>query len=466
MREYLRVLRKSWVVLLVAMVAGGAAGVSIGLSSTPEYSASSRVYVSVRSTDAMGSADLNQGTTFARQAVTSYLSVIRSAIVLDRVVDELSLKESAESLAGRVSVSSPTNSVLIDIVATDPSPGQAARIANTVGAAFATVVTDELEKPANGTSPISVKTIQPAVVPAAPSAPNVPALGAIGAIACLSLGVAFAIVRKLLDTRLRSANELEQIAHKPFLAALAYDSETVKSPLVVERDPRSPRAEAFRRLRTSLQYATIGAKNSALVVTSAGPGEGKSNVAANLAITLAETGARVIVVDGDLRRPMLARNFGLIGSTGLTDILAGRAELRDVVQTYGEYNLDVLAAGAIPPNPSELLGSRAMKELINDLTAHYDFVVIDAPPSLLVADAAILSSLASVLLVAAVGKARKTEIAASVRSLEAVNAHILGAIATMVPAKGPDATAYGAYTYYGAATPATSEGIRRRTSRG
>ncbi len=213
-------------------------------------------------------------------------------------------------------------------------------------------------------------------------------------------------------------------------------------------DPRNPRAESFRSLRTNLQFLNLDGGHTNLVISSAGPGEGKSTTAANLAISLAETGARVVLIDGDLRLPQVARYMGIEGGVGLTDVLIGRAELRDVMQKWGRGKLYVLPAGRIPPNPSELLGSAAMDRVLAALAEHFEFVLIDAPPLLLVTDAAVVSKKTNgAILVAASGATKKPELVGAVRTLETAGANLLGVVVTMLPTKGPDSYGYGAYTY-------------------
>ncbi|MDD9206144.1 CpsD/CapB family tyrosine-protein kinase, partial [Georgenia sp. 10Sc9-8] len=194
--------------------------------------------------------------------------------------------------------------------------------------------------------------------------------------------------------------------------------------------------EAVRRLRTNLQYANLSDQNSSFLVTSSISGEGKSMTSVNLAIALADTGARTVLVDADLRRPSVADYLGLEGEAGLTTVLVGRAELGDVLQEWSEGGIAVLAAGHLPPNPAEMLGSREMSELLSELTASYDAVVIDSPPLLPVTDAALLSKLVSgTLLLAGTDRVRKAELTASLEALDAVDARILGIVLNRVERK-------------------------------
>jgi capsular exopolysaccharide synthesis family protein len=170
-----------------------------------------------------------------------------------------------------------------------------------------------------------------------------------------------------------------------------------------------------------------------LAVTSSLPAEGKSTVSGNLAVALAETGARVLLVDADLRRPAIAELLGVEGGVGLTTVLAGAARVEDVVQDWGGKQLQVLASGPVPPNPAELLGSPAMRGLLEDLRGRYDHVVIDTAPLLPVADAAVLSRLVDgTLLVAQAGRVRRAELTRALGNLDQVSARVLGIVLNRV----------------------------------
>ncbi len=184
-----------------------------------------------------------------------------------------------------------------------------------------------------------------------------------------------------------------RVTDRTILGGIAFDADASKHPLIVQVDPRSQRAEAFRSLRTNLQFIDVANPPKSIVVTSSLPGEGKSTTTANLALSLAETGLKVVVIEGDLRRPRLLDYLGFEGSVGLTDVLVGRVEVDDVLQPFGRTGLRLLGAGPIPPNPSELLGSANMEQLVADLAERFDYVLIDAPPLLPVTDAAVLSTI-------------------------------------------------------------------------
>lgn len=454
LRDYLRVLHRNWIIVVALTILGGAGAYGWSLLQTPTYQANTQLYVSVRS-DAAGASELVQGTSFARQAVVSFVDVVDSALVLDRVINDLDLDVSAQQLAQTVQASSPTDSVIISINVSNTDAEQAASIANSIGTNFADVVVNQLEKPeGDAVSLVRVETIEPALVPTSPSSPRIPINVVLGVVLGLALGLGIAILRSILDTRIHSLHDIEAATAAPVLGGIALDPDAKKRPLIVHADPRNPRAESFRSLRTNLQFIDVDGETRSFVVSSAGPGEGKSTTTANLAIALAETGARVALVDGDLRLPHVADYMGIEGGVGLTDVLIGRAELVDVLQQWGTGKLFVLPSGRTPPNPSELLGSQAMQRTLEALASAFDYVLIDAPPLLLVTDAAVVSRFTSgVLMVAASGTTKKPQLTAAVEKLDAIGSRLFGVIVTMLPSRGPDSYSYGSYSYAETSSP-------------
>ena len=448
LHDYVRILRRNLVLIISMAMIGLAGGALVALTTPASYTSSTQLYVAVGS-NAGTTSEMTQGTNFARQAVTTYVSVIPSSIVLDPVIEQLDLAESAEELARRVSASAALNTVIIDVTVTDPSPGQAARIANAIGESFTAVVAQQLEAPTGDRpSPVRIETLQPAQVPLSPSAPNMRLSLALGGLLGLAAGVGIAVLREVLDTRIRTVKDVEEITGAPTLGGIALDPEAKTRPLVVAAAARDPRAEAYRSLRTNVQFLALGGGPAAYVVTSAGPSEGKSTTSANLAIAFAETGARVALLDGDLRKPKVADYFGIEGGLGLADVLVGRVAASDVIQRWGRGTLFLLPSGTVPPNPAELLGSRAMATLMRELKAAFDVIIIDAPPTLLVTDAAVVSRYTNgAIVVAAAGSTTKPRLASAVKNVEAVGSKVLGTVVTMVPTAGADKTAYGTYAY-------------------
>jgi succinoglycan biosynthesis transport protein ExoP len=283
-----------------------------------------------------------------------------------------------------------------------------------------------------------------AEVPDKASSPKILQNLGVGLILGLLLGLGVAVLRHILDTKVRNENDVRALTESPILGVVAYDQEVSSHPVILRDRPLAAPSEAVRRLRTNLQFIDIGNRSKSIVISSSIPGEGKSTIAINLAVSLADAGARVILVDADLRRPSIAEYLGIEGGVGLTTVLIGRAEVEDVVQPLGRTSLDLLAAGQIPPNPSELLGSTAMADLLERLSAAYDMVLLDSPPLLPVTDAVVLSNLAGgALVVVGVDRIHRPQLLQSLESLETAGAHLFGVVMNKIARREAAAYAYG-----------------------
>lgn len=444
--EYLRILQRHWIVVLLSVLLTTSAAALYCYLATPQFRTETTLYVAVQTTDSTTSQDLSQGGTYARQAVLSYVDIITSTIVLDRVAEDLGLDEDTETLARSIAASSPTNTVLIDVAVTRADPDEAVAIARSIAENFTIVVEDVLERPAGGgPSPVQVTTVREARPDPDPVSPNWTQAILLGLLLGALLGVAAALLRYTTDTRLRTAQDVQRSTDLPILGEIVDDPPQRGHTLVVRSEPRSPRAESFRSLRTNLQFLNVG-ENRSFVVTSAEPGEGKSNVCCNLALSLADTGASVVLVDADLRRPTIASQMGINRTPGLSSVLAGLADLTDVLQRWEDTTLDVLPAGRVPPNPSELLSSTRMRDVHTQLTSRYEWVIIDVPPVRVVTDATILSGLAGgTIIVVGTRGARRPELVATIEALSAIANRLSGVVLTGVPARDSHHYRYSRY---------------------
>ncbi len=225
--------------------------------------------------------------------------------------------------------------------------------------------------------------------------------------------------------------------------------------LITHLGTRSPVTESYRVLRTNLQFLVLDRPLKSMVVTSAAPGEGKTLTTANLAIVIAQGGDRVVVVDADLRRPALHRAFGLPNRPGLTNVLVGGAALDSALQETNIGGLQVLTSGPIPPNPAELLASRAMRDLLAELGERFDMVVVDSPPALPVTDALVLSrSVDGVLMVVTAASTPYQVVQRACDALKKVQARLLGVVLTQVRFGGP----LDYYYYYYSKQPSRRKG--------
>ncbi|MDJ0376944.1 polysaccharide biosynthesis tyrosine autokinase [Cryobacterium sp. PH31-L1] len=447
LRDYIRILRKSWVLIVLSMLVAVAAASAYSILQTPQYGATSKVFVSTQSSGS--TADLAQGNNFSVARVKTYSALVTTPIVLLPVIASLDLGITSDELAKKVAASAQLDTSIIEITVTDTDPVRAADSANAISASLELIVQDiETPDTADAVSPVKLTRAQEATVPTVPVSPNVPLNIALGVLVGLALGVGIAVLRETLETRIRNTRDVEQLTDLPILGGIVFDPKAKDRPLIVHVDPRSPRAESFRTLRTNLQFLDVGRVDRAFVVTSSIESEGKSTTGANLAIALADAGSRVLLVDADLRRPKVAEYMDVEGAVGLTDVLIGRADLADVIQPWGRSKLFVLPAGHVPPNPSELLGSTRMTQLIAEFNRTFDFVIFDAPPLLPVTDAAILAkNVGGALVVVAAGRTHKNQLTGAIAALNNVGAPISGLVLTMLPTSGPDAYGYGHYGY-------------------
>lgn len=457
LHDYLTILRRSWPVILIATIVGTLIALGLSLAMTPVYQATSQLFVSVKSAGAAG--DAYTGGLFVQQRVKSYVDVVDSPAVLEPVIEELGLDSTYIGLASQVSATTPPNTVLLNVSATDTSPAQAAKIANAVAASYANEIArlegakttmDGLPRlGGNGNqTPVQATVIKPAEVPTAAISPRTKLNVLLGALLGLLVGVGIAVLRFTLDTSVKSSEELEQSADSTTLGVVTFDPDAKTNPLVTLRG--TPRAEAFRSIRTNLQYVDVDNPPRTVVITSSLPEEGKSTTACNLAIAVAQAGSKVLLLEADLRRPKVAEYLGVDGSRGLTDVLIAQATLDNTIIHWQRGLLDFLPAGAIPPNPSELLASHQMADLLAELAKRYDLVILDAPPLLPVTDAAILSTAADgAILVARHGTIKREQVADSADALRQVNARIFGTVLNFVPMRKRRKYGYGYEYGYG-----------------
>lgn len=431
-KDYVTVLKKHWILIASVTICTVALVAVYTYMQTPTYKASSQVFVSVNGGSA-SSTDLLQGSNFTVRQVKSYSELAKSPLVLNEVIKELGLDESPASLAAAIETTVPLDTVLITMTVSNTDPELAAQIANSVADNLAIAV-QQLES-REGQVPVKLTVSKEATVPGSPSAPVVKMNLAIGLLIGFVFAYVVALVRDLLDTKIKTKSDIEKVAkNNSVIATIFYDSNASHLPLIVDEGTYSQRAEGYRRLRTNLQFLDVEEGLKVFTVTSAIPSEGKSSTAMNLAITLAHAGSRVVLVDADLRRPSVGKIMGLEETVGLTNLLIGNAAVEDVVQQWGHENLSVITCGVIPPNPSELLGSPTMRKVIEELKKSYDMVIFDTPPLVPVTDAAVLTrSTDGALLVVGVDRVHRAQVVSALDSLEQVSSRVLGIVANRVP---------------------------------
>jgi capsular exopolysaccharide synthesis family protein len=466
--DILRIARQYWLTLLATTLIGGLAAFAFTLVQDPVYSANSSGLVTASSETTENASLAVQADQLAKSRAQSYVTLAQSRTVAERVIAELGLDVTPAALSSRISASVPLNTSVMQVTAEGGSAAEAQQLAdawiNSLAAEISTIEVATVVDETTGQETTSTVTVQlvvyePAVLPTAPSSPNPRVIVPLGLALGLAAGLAYAFLRQTLDKRIRSVETLErEFEGVPVLGTIPIDPNfTHEDRLAASAFKRSHTgghagaddhavSEALRQLRTNLQFTNVDNPARVLVVTSPLPGDGKSTITSNLAIALAAAGQRVVVIDGDLRRPMLATAFHLVEGAGLSDVLIGRAELVDVLQPWGDTgNLFLLPAGSIPPNPSELLASQAMQMLVQELSRSA-LVLIDAPPLLPVTDAAILTARCDgAVVVISAGKTKTDELQKALDNLRKASGHAAGIVLNRVPRKGANATKYGYY---------------------
>ena len=459
LRDYLRGLRRHWIAILLMTALGVGAGYAWTMLQTPVYTAGASGYVTSRATEDIGTSSL--GDSLARSRVQSYLDIAGWRSVAENAIDDLGLETTPEALVERIEVSNPVDTVILKITAQADTPEGARDLAEAWIEAMIVEI-DAIEGDGSeGSSPVTVVAGDSASLPTTPSFPDVQMALIVGGVLGLGFGIAFAMIRTVSDRRIRAAEDVEQktgvavVGTIPIVPGLDDEGRLVDESVSGSSGRHGTFAvtEALRAMRTNLQFMDVDHPPKTIVVTSPLPGDGKSTIACNLALTLAAAGTTVVLVDGDLRRSMVAKTMGLPGGAGLSDVLAGRAALSEVLQrTPKSNNLLVLAAGSVPPNPSEVLGSERMHTLIADLTKHAT-VIIDAPPLLPVTDGAVLTHQADgALVVVTLRKTTYDLLEKALDTLRKARGRPLGIVLYKVPLRGADATAY-SYEYRREYTP-------------
>jgi polysaccharide biosynthesis transport protein len=502
LRGYLHVVRaRRWWVIAVALLG---LGVSLALSTTAtrQYTATAQLLV-----QSVGNVNLSTGTGSGEVTsadVETELQLVSSAQVQSQVRAEL-------GRAPGISATEVGETNVIAVTATSSNPALAARIANTYARAFvrwstATMISNlavaenqltsqinalskEISRlPASSTAQASalsnsqavlkgqlaqlqvagatassgLELVTPATVPTSPSSPKPVQSALLGLIAGLALGLGAAFLRDSLDDRLASGEEVELVSGAPVLATVPMVPSWRKKSgraVVATSDPTSQPAEAYRSLRTSLQFARQERPMRTLLVTSPSAGDGKTATVVNLGAVFAHAGARTVLVSCDLRRPGFGQFFAPDSRADLSSVLAGERPLESAMAPVpGVEGLWLLGTRSIAANPTELLGGNRMRSIVAELSEHFDIVLLDSPPVLPVADALILSGYADgVVLVAAAGQTRRAELRRTAEKLAQAGAPVVGIVLNKAGAQG-DYGYYGGYQPY--VRPARTSGRR------
>ena len=439
-RGALEVMKRGWIVIVAVALFFGLVALAYCLAQKPVYQAAATLYVTSGTEDSSQSA--LQGNTASLQRVSSYTKLVNTDAVVNEAIKAGNLAISTSEARSSLSATTTTDTVLLNVVAKNTDRETAEALANSVADAMTSYVAT-LETPSGGGEPLAKLTVvTPASVGDDPVSPRTARTVALATALGLLLGAGGLFVRARLSNRVREEADVLATIDAPVLAAVPSDDLLKSRGLIDFSSGATLAAEAYRKLRTNLSFTAVDNPSRRIVVTSALAAEGKTTTAMNLAAALAETGKRVVLVDADLRRPQVNHRTGGIGEVGFTNYLRGDGSLADLLQPSDVKGLQILGSGPQPPNPAELLGSKKAGQGIENLSAMFDYVIVDSPPLLPVTDAAVLAQwVDGVILVARASQTRIPDLIASVEQLDAVQAPLIGVVMTDVPTRG------GAYKY-------------------
>ena len=427
-------------VVVAALAVGGVLAYDTSVKK-PVYQANTTVVIAKSDGTEGTSVSLNE-VNASQKLANTYSEIAKSELVLNRVIEDLGLSMNSKELGKGVSIKPIADTAIINITVKDQNASRSAAIANEIAKVFAEEITKIYKL--DNVSQLSV-----AMTPTTPSN-NTVTRDIVLAMIVSIVGVAgFAFLRFYLDDTVKHTDDIEKMFGLPVAGSISRNDSKVKSgsELVVARAPKSIVSENIKSLRTNLQFTAVDRNLKTILVTSTNASEGKSFVSSNLAVSFAQAGKKVLIIDCDLRKGRLHKLFKMFNNAGLSDLLA------DNVKNMGSYirkttveNLDLITCGTYPPNPSELLASQRNKKVLAGLRSHYDIIVLDGAPVGGLADSVILSSLVDeVLVVAKDGFTSKTDLAATRDALRRVEANIAGIVFNIVNHRSAKYYSY----YYG-----------------
>lgn len=433
---FLAALRRRAVALIVCILAGAVGGIAVVAKTPKQYQATSTFFVSIPTTTTL--ANESAAVQVAADLIVSFQKLVTTRVVETDVAQRLGLAEG--DVGGHVSATVEASSFFIDVHAVSNDPGRARLIADTTADVVVSKIPEIQGKQAN---PVTASIIDRAQLPGAPFEPKPRSTVILGLLLGLVGGIGLVALLEALDRTVRGTAQATDLAKAPLLGAIPKRRGADRDRLVVSADASEP----YRGLRTAVQFLNPDRPPCTLVMTSPAPGDGKTTTATNLAVAMAESGQSVVLVDADLRQAKVTRSLGASKHAGLASYIAHQATVDEIVFQSGQLN--VIPSGPLPPNPSELLGSQRMVGLLEELSQHFDFVLLDAPPALVVTDAVVLAlHCDATFLVVRHGVTSRSAIVETERRFEAVGAKLSGVVLNALP-KSDSVGYYGQYVYAG-----------------
>lgn len=456
--DLFKIIRKHLVTAIIAFVVV-VAGVSAYTFLAPaKYTATAQTMATYNASQ--NGVDINQqsaGGSYISNQITSYPTLATTSKVLKPVIDDLGLDETVTDLAGQVTVTNPTNTAFVNIAVVDGDPKQAADIANSVAESLKNVIESDLYS--GDKSPVKLSIVQKAQVPMSKSSPKTALYLAVGVVLGIIIGVFAALIKDLLNTKVEETSDVRSIVRASSLGSVPMDASLDDKRPVLVSQPNGAIAEEFRRIHTNIDFLQTDRTEGVgqlLVITSAQPSEGKTTMAINTAVALAEDGAKVLLIDADLRHPSVAHHLGIEGAAGLAHVLSGQMGPKDVVQSYWKPNLHILPGGKRPANAGVLLGSETMKLMVEQALTQYDYVIIDTAPLTVSNDGAVFGRWAKgLLLVVSRNVCEKKSLQEAADTLATAQVPVLGFIFNRADPKKTN-THSNYYYYYEDGAPRSS----------
>lgn len=451
--ELLQMIRKHIVSAIVVCVVVFAAVAAYTFLSPKKYTATSELLAMSGQgviTDSSSASQYSSIGSYINQQIATYPQLVKTEAVLEPVIDDLGLDTTVEETAELITASNPDGTFMVDISAETEDPSLSAQLANAVAESLSEQVSTSMNTMDQDQAPVSLSVVQQAQAPEGASSPNVPLYLAAGLVVGIILGVGWAIVREMLNTKIDTTADVRGIIGVSAIGSVPDDELLQGNRPVVIAQPGGALAEEFRRIRTNISFLKtdkVSGQGQLIVITSVSPSEGKTTTAINVATALAEDGAKVLLVDADLRHPSVAKHLGIEGHAGLAHVLSGQMAPKDVVQSYWKPNFHILPAGKRPANASILLSSDTMTLLVEQALTQYDYVIIDTAPMSVANDGAVFGRLAKgVVLVTGKGLTEKKDLQETMDTFNAAEVPVLGFIFTFADPKKSHAGNY--YYYY------------------
>ena len=455
LRQLWSILRKRWIIVIALPLLAPIAALTLGVISSyvrnpvPVYNATSMLIVERKAPESALATEQVLDNSILQQHIKNYIEIAKSRTVKNKVIKDLNLTMTVEELNSMIYVLQMSNTDIMKILVINKNASLAASIVNSTADELSkAVIVDRvtvIDRAEIQTTPVQQNKIKKVYVLFA---------FLVGLIASFSL----VLLLESLDNTVKTSNDVKKFLGIPLLGLIANSKmgkqgkNASANSLITLEQTKSPISESYRWIRANIEFASLDSTPQKILITSAGPHEGKSFMVANLAVSMAQSGKSVLVLDADMRHPAQHKLFGLDNGQGLSVALVQEQDYRDYIRETTVPGLMVLTAGPIPSNPADLVGSKRMKRLIEEASEQFDMVLIDTPPVIAFSDAAILAQkVDGVILVLASGEVNKDYAQTAKEYLDNVGAKILGAVLNKVEIQTSEYNHY--YNYKGSENP-------------